>query len=227
METIFGFIQNSVEGKQFGWNQATFWALGAALVTFIQAFGSYGLARNIHMKRSGEGVSLYMLAYWHASIWTFALYGWYCLSVVMLFNALVLAPSYVLAIVGILRYERPRWRIVVTALTPLLVLLPSIMIANDKSQMLFPILIVGLIFFIDQPRKLYVEKKSGSFNPVFTMCLMVASVFWFFFALISVNDTTLMVVNPICFAISAITLHAYARAKRHEKKFPIQKTAQH
>ncbi len=219
METVFNFILNSVEGKQFGENAPTFWALGAALVTFIQAYGSYGLARCIYTKRSGEGVSLYMLAYWHASIWTFALYGWYCLSVVMLFNAFVLAPSYVLAIVGILLYERDRLRILITILVPLLVLLPAIMLASDKSFMIFPILMVGIFFFIDQPRKLYMEKKTGSFDPVFTISLMVASVFWFFFALISVGDITLMVVNPLCFAISAITLHAYARAKIHEKKF--------
>lgn len=218
METVFDFMLNSVEGKQFGGNAPTFWALGAALVTFIQAYGSYGLARRIYTKRSGEGISLYMLAYWHASIWTFALYGWYCLSVVMLFNALVLAPSYVLAIVGILLYERDRLRILIMMLFPLVVLLPAIMLASDKSLMIFPILMVGIIFFIDQPRKLYMEKKTGSFNPVFTYSLMVASVFWFFFALISVGDTTLMVVNPLCFAISAITLHAYARAKIHEKK---------
>lgn len=216
MDTIIAFIGASVEARQFGLNSSTFWSLGAGLVTFIQAYGSWMLARRIYVNKSAEGVSVLMLAYWHASIWGFAYYGWHSHSITMVFNSLVLAPLYSAAIVGMVAFGRSKIRTLVVMLVPALVLPPLLVFAVDKSLVLMVILLGGMVFFLDQPRKLYREKRTGSFDPKFTVALMVASTFWFFFAVTAIHDVTLMIINPLSFAISLVTLHAYARARKHE-----------
>lgn len=215
MESILAFIINSVEAKQFGLNAPTFWAIGAGCMTLVQSFGSYNLVRTIQKNESGEGVSLYMLGYWHALMWCFAYYAFHAHSLVMMCNGAVLAPLYAAAFLAIFRYKMPAWDDLLKIIIPLLVLPCAFVLSTKKDLLLLSSMVFGLIFFLDQTRLLYTEKKVGSFDPRFTLALVISSIFWFFFAL-AVGDFALTMFNPLVLGISLITLHAYVRAKRHE-----------
>ena len=216
METILAFIAGSVEAKRFGPNAPTCWAIGAGLVTLIQIYGTYKLARAVWSAKSGRGISLYMLGYWHATVWCFTYYAWTASSVTMLFNALTLGPLYSVAVVGILWFGGVRWVGYAKILLPLVAFPLAFMFIDTKDVLLLVLMCVGCVFFADQAYVLYKEKRVGAFDPRFTFALLVACVFWFLFAL-SVHDLALSIVNPIMFVISTVTLVAYYRAKRHEE----------
>ena len=215
MESVVVFVMNSVEAKHFGLNVPTFWATGAGLMTLLQSYGSYNLVETIHKNKSGEGVSVYMLGYWHALMLCFVYYAWNAHSLAMIWNGIVLAPLYTAALVAVFRYKTLQRVDLLKISIPLLVMPFVFVVAGKKDIFLLIFMVVGLVFFLDQTRLLYVEKRTGSFDPRFTIAIMLSSIFWFFFAL-SVGDFALTMFNPLVLAISLITLHAYARAKRHE-----------
>lgn len=216
METVMAFVVSSVEAKRFGMNVSTFWAMGAGLMTFVQAYGSYNLVNSIHKNESGEGVSFCMLGYWHALMWCFVYYAWSIHSVAVMFSGIMLAPLYSAALFAISRYECFTPAKFLKIILPLLVLPTAFVFVERKDILLLASMVLGLIFFLDQARILYVEKRVGSFDPRFTIAIMMGNVFWFFFA-ISVGDLALTVINPVILTISLLTLHAYARARRYEQ----------
>lgn len=212
---VVTFIANSVEAKQFGMNTSTFWATGAGLVTLVQSYGSYNLVDTIHKNKSGEGVSVYMLGYWHALMLCFVYYAWNAHSLAMMWNGVVLAPLYTVTLFAVFRYKAIRQIDILKIVIPLLVMPYAFIVTEKKDVLLLSFMIIGLLFFLDQTRLLYAEKRVGSFDPRFTLAIMLSSIFWFFFAL-SVRDFALTMFNPLVLAISLVTLHAYVRARRYE-----------
>lgn len=215
MESLVVFITNSVEMRQSGVNTPTFWAIGAGCMTLVQSYGSYNLVRTIHENKSGEGISLYMLSYWHALMWCFIYYAWNVNSLAMMWNGMVLAPLYTAALLAVFSYKAVTRINILKIVVPLLVMPIAFVLAERKDVLLLAFMVLGLVFFLDQTRLLYTEKRVGSFDPRFTIAIMFSSIFWFFFAL-SIGDFALTMINPIVLGISLITLHAYARAKHYE-----------
>lgn len=214
MENIPAFIANSVEIRTFGMNASTFWAIGVIFITFVQAYGSYELSRAIYRNESARGVSLYMLGYWHALMWCFAYHAWNVNSIVMMFNGVLLAVLYSVALFAVVRYEGISRVGYLKIVIPLLVMPATFMIFTGEDVLLLVLMVIGLIFLLDQTRVLYVEKKVGSFEPRFIYTLLLASIFWFFFA-VSIGEFALTIINPMVLLISLVTLHAYGRASRH------------
>lgn len=209
------FLTNSVEVRQFGVNTPTFWALGAGFMTLVQSYGSYNLVRTIHGNKSGEGVSLYMLGYWHALMWCFIYYAWNVHSLAIMWNGMVLAPLYTAALLAVFSYKVVARIDLLKIVVPLIAMPIVFVLVERKDVLLLVFMVLGLMFFLDQTRLLYTEKKVGSFDPRFTVAIMFSSIFWFFFAL-SIGDFALTMINPVVLGISLITLHAYARAKHYE-----------
>lgn len=216
MESIAAFIVNSVEVRHLGVNTPTFWAIGAGCMTFVQSYGSYNLVRTINERQSGKGVSVYMLGYWHALMWCFAYYACGVHSLAMLLNGLVLAPLYSAALIAVMRYERATASTYLRIVVPLLVMPLLFVLTEKRDVLLLVLMMLGLVFFLDQTRLLYLEKRVGSFDPRFTLAIMLSSIFWFFFAL-SVGDFALTMFNPVVLCISLVTLHAYTRARQNEQ----------
>lgn len=216
MENILVFVANSVEMRSFGMNSSTFWAMGVMFITFVQAYGLFEVSRAIYRNESGRGVSLYMLGYWHALMWCFAYHAWNVNSIVMMFNGVVLATLYTVALFAVVRHEGFSRVGFLKIVIPLLVMPSTFMIFSGEDVLLLVLMVIGLIFLLDQTRVLYAEKRVGSFEPRFIYTLLLASIFWFFFA-VSIGEFALTIINPMILLISLVTLHAYGRASRHEQ----------
>lgn len=214
------FLRNSVEWQKWGMNVATISAIGATILTVFQGWSFIKQGQAIWRAKSGDSVSVLTFGYLYYYFMSFAVYALSMKSLVMLINGMLFLSILPITF-GLAKFKRyTTWERILYSLFGIM---PVWMFFAPYKKPLLLVFLGGLVVALLLPvREIWREKARGVVDIRFIVVGMITNIFWFVFALTCADDVPLLIINPVAFVISGITLWLWVKypnpIKKMEKK---------